>query len=604
MFLDANADGLVDLGEALLAGTTVSATDIAAGRLKYLGAGNANGSGVGNFNFQVQDNGGTANGGIDLDASANTLTVAVTAVNDAPVNTIPASPVGPIAAGGTLSIAGFSVADPDETPGIATHRIQSVALRITAPDGVTLDDGTLAAINTGGGTATFNNATKILTITGTQAGINATLATVSFTDATGRAGDVLLTMTSTDQGGLVDTDQITITVNDNFGATSGNDTFDAGGGDDIAIGGGGNDTLLGGNGNDLLIGDSGHIRNYSFEYTVGAGSGVVRANDGTSPNAFDFTTGEIPSWQNANAAQTVQLNAYETGVTVNTPVRPTNNPGAGFAVMDSTADGADTFTVQGYVVNGQTYSLRMVATAADKNGAGNVITMQLNGNTLFATSDAASGTFTKISLGAAGEAFGNWTEYVKTFTSASSGFVSFTFINNGGDAFGNMVDTLTLDQVVGTDADTLNGGAGTDRMYGGLGNDNITGGTGNDLFIYTMRPLSQGTDIISDFTVGQDRISLIDVLDLSAPQSALAGPTDLANLTIADLTTGVSGADQRITNYTEAGTTGTLTFANGTVINAVGLGGNGYLGGSVAASVANLLGSGVLTLTTDGLTTT
>jgi hypothetical protein len=36
------------------------------------------------FTFQVQDNGGTASGGIDLDASPNTLTIDVAAVNDAP----------------------------------------------------------------------------------------------------------------------------------------------------------------------------------------------------------------------------------------------------------------------------------------------------------------------------------------------------------------------------------------------------------------------------------------------------------------------------------------------------------------------------------------
>ena len=33
----------------------------------------------------MRDNGGTANGGADLDASANTITINVTAVNDAPV---------------------------------------------------------------------------------------------------------------------------------------------------------------------------------------------------------------------------------------------------------------------------------------------------------------------------------------------------------------------------------------------------------------------------------------------------------------------------------------------------------------------------------------
>src|SRR5207253_9159230 len=37
--------------------------------------------------FQVQDNGGTANGGVDLDQSPNTMTINVTSVNDAPAGT-------------------------------------------------------------------------------------------------------------------------------------------------------------------------------------------------------------------------------------------------------------------------------------------------------------------------------------------------------------------------------------------------------------------------------------------------------------------------------------------------------------------------------------
>ena len=39
------------------------------------------------FTFQVQDNGGTANGGVDLDPTPNTLTINVTPVNDAPAGT-------------------------------------------------------------------------------------------------------------------------------------------------------------------------------------------------------------------------------------------------------------------------------------------------------------------------------------------------------------------------------------------------------------------------------------------------------------------------------------------------------------------------------------
>ena len=37
------------------------------------GTANANGAGYASFDFKVQDDGGTANGGVDLDPTANTL---------------------------------------------------------------------------------------------------------------------------------------------------------------------------------------------------------------------------------------------------------------------------------------------------------------------------------------------------------------------------------------------------------------------------------------------------------------------------------------------------------------------------------------------------
>src|SRR5205085_2620373 len=70
-------------GVAVTAGQLVSVADINAGLLVYTPAANANGSTA--FSFQVQDDGGTANGGVNLDQSANTLTVNITSVNDAPV---------------------------------------------------------------------------------------------------------------------------------------------------------------------------------------------------------------------------------------------------------------------------------------------------------------------------------------------------------------------------------------------------------------------------------------------------------------------------------------------------------------------------------------
>ncbi len=75
---------LTNNGAAVTAGQTVSVADITAARLRFTPAANANGTGYASFTFQVQDNGGTANGGIDLDQTPNTITFNVTSVNDAP----------------------------------------------------------------------------------------------------------------------------------------------------------------------------------------------------------------------------------------------------------------------------------------------------------------------------------------------------------------------------------------------------------------------------------------------------------------------------------------------------------------------------------------
>src|SRR5215210_786483 len=74
-------------GVAVTAGQTIAAATIVSGNLKFTPAAGANGAGYANFTFQVQDDGGTANGGVDLDGSPNTMTVNVSSVNDAPAGT-------------------------------------------------------------------------------------------------------------------------------------------------------------------------------------------------------------------------------------------------------------------------------------------------------------------------------------------------------------------------------------------------------------------------------------------------------------------------------------------------------------------------------------
>jgi hypothetical protein len=82
------ANGTLKLnGLAVAAGDIVSATDIAAGKLTFTPVADASGTPYTSFTFQVQDNGGTAYGGVDLDQSVNSITINVTAVNDHPVVT-------------------------------------------------------------------------------------------------------------------------------------------------------------------------------------------------------------------------------------------------------------------------------------------------------------------------------------------------------------------------------------------------------------------------------------------------------------------------------------------------------------------------------------
>ena len=98
------AGTLLDGSQTVSAGQEISVADINAGLLQFAPAPNAFGQAYGSFTFQVQDNGGTANGGVDLDQTPRTFTinvdVAPVAVNES-YSTIQDTPLS-IAAPGVL----------------------------------------------------------------------------------------------------------------------------------------------------------------------------------------------------------------------------------------------------------------------------------------------------------------------------------------------------------------------------------------------------------------------------------------------------------------------------------------------------------------------
>ncbi|MEL6887059.1 MAG: Ig-like domain-containing protein, partial [Pseudomonadota bacterium] len=118
------------------------------------------------FTYTVDDGQGQANS-----TATTTVTGTVTAVNDAPTQTLPGPFVGVQAAleDSILAIGGVSVGDTDGDP-------VSVALSIPAAMG-TLE------VATGGGATIVGNGTASLTLTGLASDINAALLALAFTPA-------------------------------------------------------------------------------------------------------------------------------------------------------------------------------------------------------------------------------------------------------------------------------------------------------------------------------------------------------------------------------------------------------------------------------------
>jgi len=86
--------------------------------------------------------------------------------------------------------------------------------------------------------------------------------------------------------------------------------------------------------------------------------------------------------------------------------------------------------------------------------------------------------------------------------------------------------------------DLLNGDNGSDTLRGGLGNDTLIGGLGPDVFVFAA---IEGTDRISDFRLGSDKIGLTGGLTFGnlsfSGNQILMGSDVLAVLTGVNTTT-------------------------------------------------------------------
>lgn len=173
------------------------------GVLSFTSVANATGSAM--VTVSLMDNGGTANGGDDTSPS-QTFQISITAVNDAPVNTLPANRT--VDEDTLLDFTGanlISVADVDIAGGMLTVNLQTNngLLNVTAAGAATL----------------IGNGTGDLQINGILADANATLASLTYQGIADYNGPDNLSVGSNDNGNTgaggpqADVDVIAITVN-------------------------------------------------------------------------------------------------------------------------------------------------------------------------------------------------------------------------------------------------------------------------------------------------------------------------------------------------------------------------------------------------------
>jgi serralysin len=84
-----------------------------------------------------------------------------------------------------------------------------------------------------------------------------------------------------------------------------------------------------------------------------------------------------------------------------------------------------------------------------------------------------------------------------------------------------LTGTAAIDATGNNFANVLTGNAGANVLNGMGGADVLTGGGGADLFAFTIKPVGNNVDTITDFAVGEDRIGLDALIFRAGPRGTL-----------------------------------------------------------------------------------
>ncbi|MBZ2169515.1 DUF4347 domain-containing protein, partial [Marinobacter sp. F4216] len=181
---DADGDSLTATGLAITSGNGLL-TDNGDGTWTYTPAPNDDTSV--SFSYSITDGSATVAGSATLD---------ITPVNDAPVNTVPGAQT--VNEDTSLAISGISVTDADNNLSTVQLTVNNGTVNVTLSGAATISAGA--------------NDSGDLTLSGSVADINATLASLTYQGNLDVNGSDTLTVLSTDSNGASDSDTVAITV--------------------------------------------------------------------------------------------------------------------------------------------------------------------------------------------------------------------------------------------------------------------------------------------------------------------------------------------------------------------------------------------------------
>ncbi|MCK1549543.1 VCBS domain-containing protein [Bradyrhizobium sp. 177] len=524
----------------------------------------ANANGAVSLTMTTSDQGFTGTGGTLTDTDS--ININITAVNDAPVNTVPGTQE--VLHDANLSITGMSISDVDA----------GGAVNITT--NLSVLHGTLT-IASAGGALVSGSGTGSVTLTGTVAQINTTLAAannVVYKGVANFVGSDTLTVLTNDHGNtgtggnLTDTDAVTINVESNNPGTlttsptdvifyaSGTNTLNGTNatlnGTDSITGGTGTDTLILTGGSPLATFGAGNIVLTNFEVFK-----IVDSNSGNHTNNITFLSG----FQN-NGTLTVDGSGIGGNGKLN--LQASNVTSGAFVVIGGDNDdiintgsgddtitggpGNDTLTGGG---GNDTFNVNSgTDTVTDLSGSDVLVVSA--GATINATVSAAfTATSSTSNAGTANLSSNGFAVDL----SAATGANGFTVTNTGAAAA--ITGSAQNDTLIGGSGnDTLVGGSGADTLTGGAGADMMTGGGGIDTFIVNSTQ-SLGT------VGGSGDVGTISGYDIIT-DFVTTGANDILNLPVTNVTANTAGTDGADSTLTISGqtvkshaiTSGIITF--------------------------------------------